>query len=90
MDLHEFVRRYVQCGMRKSNVGTIWVREERRVWESRVSVGAGEEVIWVEDEWSLCGERRSWREIGVTYLGLRCAGSWLLGERKGSFGWGSH
>ena len=46
MDLHEFVRRGVQCGMRNSNVGTIWVREERRVWESRVSVGAGEEVVW--------------------------------------------
>ena len=85
MDLHEFVRRGVQYGMRNSNVGTIWVREE-----SRVSVGRGRRWYGVEGEWSLCGEERGWREIGVTYLGLRCAGSWLLGERKGSFGWGSH
>ena len=46
MDLHEFVRRGVQGGMRYANVGTIWVSEERRVWESRVSVGAGEDVGW--------------------------------------------
>ena len=46
MDLQEFVRRGVQCSMRYSNVGTIWVREERRVWESRVSVGSREEVVW--------------------------------------------
>ena len=46
MDLHEFVRRGVQCGMRYSNVGTIWVREERGEWESGVTMGSREEVVW--------------------------------------------
>ena len=46
MDLHEFVRRGVQCGMRYLNVGTIWMGEERGVGGGRVSVGAGEVVVW--------------------------------------------
>ena len=46
MDLHEFVRRGVQCGMRYSNVGTICMREERGMDGDKVSVGAGEGVVW--------------------------------------------
>ena len=46
MDLHEFVRRGVQCGMRYSNVGTICMREERGIGGGRVSVGVGEWVVW--------------------------------------------
>ena len=39
MDLHEFMMRGVQCGMRYSKVGMIWTRDESCVW------GDGESVI---------------------------------------------
>ena len=32
MDLHEFMMRGVQCGMRYSKVGMIWTRDESCVW----------------------------------------------------------
>ena len=88
--MQEFVRRGVQCGMRYSSVGTVWVREGRGERESGVAMGSGRRWCGVENDWSLGGERRGWREIRITYLGFHCAGTWLLGEREGSFGQGSY
>ena len=39
MDLHEFMMRGVQCGMRYSKVGMIWTRDESCVWGESVRGG---------------------------------------------------
>ena len=44
MDLHEFMMRGVQCGMRYSKVGMIWTRDESCVCGDGVSV-RGEGVL---------------------------------------------
>ena len=41
MDLHEFMRRGVQCGMRYSKVGTVWIRDESCACGDRGSVTGG-------------------------------------------------
>ena len=48
MDLHEFMRRGVQCGMRYSKVGMIWISDESCVWGDRGSVIGGG-VLCVEE-----------------------------------------
>ena len=53
MDLHEFMRSGVQCGMRYSKVGMICIRDESCVWGERGSVIGGG-VLCV-------GERVGWR-----------------------------
>ena len=58
-DLHEFVRRGIQCGIRKSSVGTVWVREGRGERESGVRMGSREEV------WSRERLGSGWRGEGL-------------------------
>ena len=41
MDLHEFMMRGVQCGMRYSTVGMSWTRDESCVWGDGESVRGG-------------------------------------------------
>ena len=36
MNLHEFMKRGVQCGMRYSKMGMIWIRDESCVWGDRL------------------------------------------------------
>ena len=67
MDLHEFMRRGIQCGMRYSNVGTMCTREESWVCWDEVPVVAVGGVVCAR-EW--VGSRMGfgvleWRESDV-------------------------